>query len=372
MRYGNLLIEGIVSTHGSATTGVNAESLVFELGTASTGDADGGSLTFKPGAGVGTGADGMISVLPTANGASVFAFYDAAGTAFAGLKASATMADSVTWTLPDADGTASQVLKTDGAGNLEWISVPLTGYINIAGDTGTAQADIVNDTLTFNGGVGITTLASDIADNDLLTISFSNNDFTAKTAPVLADQIVIFDSEAAGAPVYTTFSDAFTTLNVVYGVTANGILVRTADDTYASRTLTESVAAGEEGIAITNGDGVAGNPTVGLDITGLTDGGITASTVIPSFDGTNNVKVTPTEIVTSRIVRGTFVDADLVAGVIAIEHNLGVASVLIQLFDEANQMALPDTHTLTDTNTTTVDLSSFGTISGTWSYIIFG
>lgn len=54
MRYGNLLIEGIVSTHGSATDAVNAETLAFELGSATTGNANGGDLTFKPGAGAGT------------------------------------------------------------------------------------------------------------------------------------------------------------------------------------------------------------------------------------------------------------------------------------------------------------------------------
>lgn len=372
MRYGNLLIEGIVSTHGSATDAVNAETLVFELGNATVGNADGGSLTFKPGAGFGTGADGKISILPTTNGASVLALYDAAGTEFAGFKAASTMAGSVTWTLPDADGTVGQVLKTDGSGALSWASVPTDVYISIAGDTGTATADALNDTITFAGGVGITTVASDIANNDLLTISFSNHSMTEKTTPVLADQIVIFDSANSSAPAYTTFTDAFTTLNVVYGIAANGFVVRTADDTFAARSIVASTAAGEEGVSVSNGDGVSGNPTVGLDIAGLTAGSVGTSTTIPSYDGTNNVTVTPAQIVASRMVRGTFANADLTAGVLAIAHNLNVASVLIQIYDESNQQILPDTITLTDANTTTVDLSSYGTISGTWSYIIFG
>jgi hypothetical protein len=372
MRYGNLLIEGIVTTHGSSTDAVNADTLAFELGSADTGNADGGSLTFKPGAGVGTGVDGMVSILPTANGASIFAFYDDAGTEFAGFKAASTMAGSVTWTLPAADGSSNQVLTTDGSGALSWVTVPLTGYVNVAGDTGTAQADITNDTLTFAGGVGITTVASDVADNDLLTISFSNHSMAEKTAPVLADQIVIFDSENSSAPAFTTFTDAFTTLNVVYGISANGFVVRTADDTYASRTITASTAAGEEGLTVTNGDGVAGDPTIALDIAGLTAGSVGASTTIPSYDGTNNVTVTPAQIVASRMVRGTFVDGDLTTGTLAIAHSLNVDSVLIQIYDEANQQILPDTITLTDADTTTVDLSSYGTIAGTWSYIIFG
>lgn len=371
MRYGNLLIEGIVSTHGSATDAVNAETLAFELGSATTGNANGGDLTFKPGAGAGTGIDGKISVLPTANGTSVFAFYDAAGTEFAGFKAAATMAGSVTWTLPNSDGTVGQVLKTDGSGALSWATVSSVEYLNIAGDTGSASANVLNDTIKFAGGVGITTVAAD-GTPDTLTISFSNHSMSEKTVPVLADQIVIFDSANSSAPAYTTFTDAFTSLNVVYGIAANGFVVRTADDTFAARSIVASTAQGAQGISVTDGDGVAGDPTIGLDIVGLSTGSVSGDTLIPSYNGTNNVSVTPAQIVTSRIVRGTFDSTNLTAGVLSIPHNLNIDSVLVQIFDNAKQMILPDTITLTNLDTTDVDLSSFGTIAGTWSYIVFG
>ena len=42
------------------------------------------------------------------------------GTNYVALKAPASVASDVTWTLPNADGTADQVLKTDGSGNLGW------------------------------------------------------------------------------------------------------------------------------------------------------------------------------------------------------------------------------------------------------------
>ena len=243
--------------------------------------------------------------------------------------------------------------------------------MNIAGDTGSASANVLNDTIKFAGGVGITTVAAD-GTPDTLTISFSNHSMSEKTVPVLADQIVIFDSANSSAPAYTTFTDAFTSLNVVYGIAANGFVVRTADDTFAARSIVASTAQGAQGISVTDGDGVAGNPTIGLNIAGLTAGSVNTSTEIASFDGTNNVKVTPTQIVSSRIVRGTFVNDDLTAGVLAIAHNLNVATVLVQIFDESNQMVLPDLLTLTGANDTSVDLSSYGTIAGTWSYIIFG
>jgi len=46
---------------------------------------------------------------------------------------------------------------------------------------------------------------------------------------------------------------------------SNGLLTRTAEETYTSRQI-----VGTAGVGVTNGTGVAGNPTVALDINGLT------------------------------------------------------------------------------------------------------
>jgi len=49
--------------------------------------------------------------------------------------------------------------------------------------------------------------------------------------------------------------------------TGTGIVAQTAADAFATRTITP---AANSGLSITNGDGVAGNPTIDLDETGLT------------------------------------------------------------------------------------------------------
>lgn len=56
------------------------------------------------------------------------------------------------------------------------------------------------------------------------------------------------------------------TLDALAAYNTNGILVQTAHDVFAGRTLTPGA-----GISITNGDGVAGNPTVACTITQYTD-----------------------------------------------------------------------------------------------------
>jgi hypothetical protein len=59
----------------------------------------------------------------TLNAQSDLRFADADSSNWVGFQAPATVASNVTWTLPSADGTASQVLSTNGTGSLSWTSV---------------------------------------------------------------------------------------------------------------------------------------------------------------------------------------------------------------------------------------------------------
>jgi len=68
---------------------------------------------------------------------------DTTGGEYVGLKAPGTVSSSVTFTLPGADGTADQVIKTDGSGNLtftdisggtSWQAVKTTGFTAVAGE----------------------------------------------------------------------------------------------------------------------------------------------------------------------------------------------------------------------------------------------
>ena len=84
------------------------------------------------------------------------------------LKAPAAIASNYSLVLPDGTGSANQVLKTDGAGNLDWVdqNVGYTGF-SITDGTNTESVDSGN-TVTFTGGDGITAAVSS---TDTLTIS---------------------------------------------------------------------------------------------------------------------------------------------------------------------------------------------------------
>jgi hypothetical protein len=70
-----------------------------------------------------------------------FRFADADSSNYVAFKSPATVASNVTWTLPSADGTSAQVLSTNGAGTLAWVtqSGGGSGSPNLDGGTPTSN-----------------------------------------------------------------------------------------------------------------------------------------------------------------------------------------------------------------------------------------
>jgi len=74
-------------------------------------------------------AGGTMTGDITLNAQSDVRFADADSSNWVAFQAPATVSDNVTWTLPAADGTADQVLKTNGSGALGWVSPSVSGPI---------------------------------------------------------------------------------------------------------------------------------------------------------------------------------------------------------------------------------------------------
>jgi len=72
----------------------------------------------------------------------------------------------------------------------------------------------------------------------------------------------------------------------------------------------------------------------------------------------------------SSSYRTSFTNSDLSNGVLTVTHNLGQQYVLVQVYDNNDKMISPDEVTLVNSNSLQVDLSSFGTISGTWHVVV--
>ena len=82
------------------------------------------------------------------------------GAHFVALKAPNSVASSVTFTLPSADGSDGHLLTTDGSGNLSF-AAPASSNFTLAADSGSNDTFTTGQTLTFTGGTGIDTTVSD-------------------------------------------------------------------------------------------------------------------------------------------------------------------------------------------------------------------
>ncbi len=118
-----------------------------------------GSTSVEVGAAATTSITGMTSLTSTslvantnidlANQADLKFFEATAnGTNYVGFQAPSTIAADVLWTLPDSDGTANQVLTTNGSGTLSWTEARTNDITQ--GDTSVTVTDTGSDgTVTF-------------------------------------------------------------------------------------------------------------------------------------------------------------------------------------------------------------------------------
>jgi hypothetical protein len=117
-------------------------------------------------------------------------------TYYSALRASGSLTSSTTWTLPLADGLVGQVLETDGAGQLRWVTAPTSNLpefnVRIGDNTDTSQdtdTNALGDILASTTG-GFTYKNGSITD---LAISATANILRSKLQNGAINQVVIND-----------------------------------------------------------------------------------------------------------------------------------------------------------------------------------
>ena len=133
-----------IFSHALGTAG--APSIAF------TGDTNTG--IYSPGAdqvAISTNGIGRLFVDAsgnvTLNGQGDLRFADADSSNWVALQAPTTIAANITWTLPATDGTASQVLSTNGSGTLSWATAA-SGDVTLTGTQTLTNKTLTSPTLT--------------------------------------------------------------------------------------------------------------------------------------------------------------------------------------------------------------------------------
>lgn len=173
-------------------------------------------------------------------------------------------------------GGGDQILQYNASANsFEWVSRTVVGgndfgnILLVGNQTGDAvvSANQANDSLTLDAGIGLNVSAANSTNS--VELRFGNFGMASEVVE-LTDTITFFDGSNADTPSLTTLASAFDELGVPYGITTSaGILIQTNTSSYSAVEIVADTATDALGIVVTNGDGTGGNPTVGLDVTGL-------------------------------------------------------------------------------------------------------
>ena len=133
------------------------------------------------------------------------------GAHFVALKSPNSVASSVTFTLPSADGSSGHLLTTDGSGNLSF-AAPASSNFTLAADSGSNDTFTTGQTLTFTGGTGIDTT---VADNEI-TFAIDSTVATLAGTQTLTNKTLTSPKINEDVAVTATATE----LNILDGVTA--------------------------------------------------------------------------------------------------------------------------------------------------------
>lgn len=166
---------------------------------------------------------------------------------------------SVDVSVPDFLSVSGGPVTASGTIAISLATAPANGVLLIGNGTGFAYAKLKAGTnVTINNSAGEIEIESSGGASGYATIQ-SNGSSIAQRATVnfIGDSLTITDDGDGGKTEITISGE----LDGISKLSSTGLVARTSTGNYSARTI----AISGDGLAITNGDGVGGEPTISLD-----------------------------------------------------------------------------------------------------------
>jgi len=155
---------------------------------------------------------------------------DSAGTNYVAIQPPASLASNYTLTLPTTDGTANQLLQTDGSGVLTWATITQGSGITV-----TAASGSITIAATGGGGTGDVVGPSSATNNAIVR-------FDATTGKLIQNSVVTISDTGAAT--------GFTTLSASSTITGNGFVSTTGAYNFTASNESIFGSAGLVSIAV--------------------------------------------------------------------------------------------------------------------------
>ena len=250
---------------------------------------------------------------------------------------------------------ANGLVQRTGAGTYSAVAtVPVA-----SGGTGanTAVAALTNlGALPTAGGImtGTLTLAADPTS----PLQASTKSYVDNSVATAVNTAVASDTYTAGAGLTLSAKQfAANTSGITVGLVSNALVVRSTAT--AGQTLLSSGTAGAE--ATWGALNLASNAAV-TGVLPVTNGGTGATTAAAARAALG----------VPGVFRLAFTSATLASNLLTVTHNLGQQFVQVSVTDNNNNYIEPDNVTMTSTTVTTIDFTSFATITGTYNVVVIG
>jgi len=247
--------------------------------------------------------------------------------------------------------------------------VARTGTATYSPRTITASANAAAQGITVSNGDGVSanptigvtinglSAASSILGTHTTAIYDGTNNVKATFGQVASYLDTALAYGAGSGLTLTGRSFSVNTTGASTGLAANNVIVRSTAT--SGQVLRSTGTAGAEAawgaLDLTNTNAVTG-------ALGVANGGT----------GANSAAAARTALGVPSFFRTTFTNANLSAGLLTVTHNLGQKYVQVEIYDNTDKKVLPDEVTMTSTTVSTLDFTSYGTLTGTWNVVVIG